>query len=329
MPSFCLGAVFAGPDAGRHRHGLRRARRRRLLRRGPADRMPDERLPDRPGALAGKLDGAFAAADGTGLDLSLSGPRRDREVRWRSGDRLGSDGTSSSGSATWSVNLRTSLGSAQLTADFAGRETRVNLVRDPQRVPRPATRSSRRSRLSLTRQQAGGAAAGADGERGIAGARGDVAPGGCGVGAPAERLQGRRRGSVKVDQLAVFRRASARSRKRERVRRPLGAQRHRAQPGARRASSAAPGSRRAPPARGRRRPAPGAARHRARTSDPPAAGATRSRGPATRLGAASRAAASRPLLQNEKANVAGISVRRDERREARQPPDEHARVRRR
>ena len=74
------------------------------------------------GALGGRLDGAFAAADGTGLDLWLSGTAPLIE---KSGgglaDRLGSDGTGSSASATWSVNLRTSLGSTQLTADFAGR----------------------------------------------------------------------------------------------------------------------------------------------------------------------------------------------------------------
>jgi len=74
------------------------------------------------GALASKLDGAFAAADGNGLDLSLSGTAPLIE---KSGgglaDRLGSDGTGASGAATWSVNLRTSLGITQLTAAFAGR----------------------------------------------------------------------------------------------------------------------------------------------------------------------------------------------------------------
>jgi len=74
------------------------------------------------GALTGKLNGAFATADGTGLDLTLSGTAPLIE---RSGgglaDRLGSDGTGTSPAATWSVNLRTSLGSAQMTATFAGR----------------------------------------------------------------------------------------------------------------------------------------------------------------------------------------------------------------
>jgi len=73
-------------------------------------------------ALGGELDGAFATADGTGLDLSLSGTAPLIE---KSGgglaDRLGADGTASSAAATWSVNLRTSLGSAQLTATFAGK----------------------------------------------------------------------------------------------------------------------------------------------------------------------------------------------------------------
>ena len=74
------------------------------------------------GALAAKLDGAFAAADGTGLDLSLSGTAPLIE---KSGgglaDRLGSDGTGTAPAATWSVTLRTSLGSSQVTATFEGR----------------------------------------------------------------------------------------------------------------------------------------------------------------------------------------------------------------
>jgi hypothetical protein len=74
------------------------------------------------GALAAKLTNAFASADGTGLDLSLSGTAPLIE---NSGgglaDRLGSNSTGTSMSATWSVNLRTSLDSAQLSADFAGR----------------------------------------------------------------------------------------------------------------------------------------------------------------------------------------------------------------
>ena len=73
-------------------------------------------------ALAAKLDGAFAAADGTGLDLSLSGTAPMIE---KSGgglaDRLGSDDTGTSPAATWSVTLRTSLGSSQVTATFEGR----------------------------------------------------------------------------------------------------------------------------------------------------------------------------------------------------------------
>ena len=74
------------------------------------------------GALASKLDGAFAAADGTGLDLTLSGTAPLLE---KSGgglaDRLGSDDSGTSPAAVWSVNLRTSLGSAQPTATFEGR----------------------------------------------------------------------------------------------------------------------------------------------------------------------------------------------------------------
>ena len=74
------------------------------------------------GALAGKLDGAFAAADGTGLDLTLSGTAPLIETSGGGlADRLGSDGTGTSSAATWSVNLRTNLGSAQVTATFAGR----------------------------------------------------------------------------------------------------------------------------------------------------------------------------------------------------------------
>ena len=73
-------------------------------------------------ALAAKLDGGFATADGTGLDLSLSGTAPLIETSGGGlADRLGSDGTGTSPAATWSVNLRTSLGSAQLTANFAGR----------------------------------------------------------------------------------------------------------------------------------------------------------------------------------------------------------------
>jgi hypothetical protein len=71
------------------------------------------------GALTDKLDGAFAGADGTGIDLSLSGSA---SLIGPNGvaERLGTTGTGSSPTATWSATLRTSLGSAQVVAPFEG-----------------------------------------------------------------------------------------------------------------------------------------------------------------------------------------------------------------
>jgi hypothetical protein len=71
-------------------------------------------------ALATELDGAFSSADGTGLDLSLSGWAPLIEKSGGVVDRLGSDEAGSSQVATWSVNLRTGLGSVQLIAPFEG-----------------------------------------------------------------------------------------------------------------------------------------------------------------------------------------------------------------
>ena len=73
------------------------------------------------GALAGELDGAFAAADGTGLDLWLSGTAPLIEISGGQADRLGANGTGSSAAASWSVTLHTSLGSAQPMGSFEGK----------------------------------------------------------------------------------------------------------------------------------------------------------------------------------------------------------------
>jgi hypothetical protein len=72
-------------------------------------------------ALAGKLDGAFAGADGAGIDLVLSGsaPLIDK-FNHGVADRLGDDQSASDAMATWSVQLRTGLGNAQLAASFEG-----------------------------------------------------------------------------------------------------------------------------------------------------------------------------------------------------------------
>ena len=73
------------------------------------------------GALAGELDGAFSAADGTGLDLWLSGTAPLIEISGGQADRLGASGTGSSAAASWSATLRTSLGGAQPMASFEGK----------------------------------------------------------------------------------------------------------------------------------------------------------------------------------------------------------------
>jgi hypothetical protein len=71
-------------------------------------------------ALATDLANGFSTADGTGLDLSLSGSAPLIEKSGGMADRLGSDQQGSSQVAIWSVNLRTALGSDQLTAKFVG-----------------------------------------------------------------------------------------------------------------------------------------------------------------------------------------------------------------
>ncbi|HLK93083.1 MAG TPA: Ig-like domain-containing protein [Polyangia bacterium] len=70
-------------------------------------------------ALAAKLDGAFDAADGTGLDLMLSGsaPLIDNHGDGMA-DSLGEN--SASALAIWTVDLRTSLDSVQVSALLAG-----------------------------------------------------------------------------------------------------------------------------------------------------------------------------------------------------------------
>jgi hypothetical protein len=71
------------------------------------------------GALTAKLDAAFDAADGSGLDFYLSGstPLIDKY----------NDGTAKLGAiispmeiASWSVDLRTAAGRSRLTATFEG-----------------------------------------------------------------------------------------------------------------------------------------------------------------------------------------------------------------
>jgi hypothetical protein len=72
-------------------------------------------------ALAAELDGAFTGADGAGIDLALSGsaPLIDK-FNHGVADRLGDDQSASGAMATWSVQLRTSAGNAQLSASFEG-----------------------------------------------------------------------------------------------------------------------------------------------------------------------------------------------------------------
>jgi hypothetical protein len=70
-------------------------------------------------ALADELDGAFASADGTGLDLSLSGSASLIGANGLA-QRLGTTNTGSSPTATWSATVRTLLGSAELVAPFEG-----------------------------------------------------------------------------------------------------------------------------------------------------------------------------------------------------------------
>jgi hypothetical protein len=72
-------------------------------------------------ALAADLAAGFATADGTGLDLSLSGSAPFTEESAGLAEQLGSDQPGSAQVAIWSVNLRTGLGSYQLTATFSGK----------------------------------------------------------------------------------------------------------------------------------------------------------------------------------------------------------------
>ena len=75
-------------------------------------------------ALAAKLDAAFDGADGAGLDLYLSGSTPLLETH---GDglasKLGSTGIDPAQVGVWSVDLRTSLGRALLTATLNGDRT--------------------------------------------------------------------------------------------------------------------------------------------------------------------------------------------------------------
>jgi hypothetical protein len=75
-------------------------------------------------ALATDLADGFATADGTGLDLSLSGSAPLTDESAGLAERLGSDQKGAAEIAIWSVNLRTALGSDQLTASFSGTRNR-------------------------------------------------------------------------------------------------------------------------------------------------------------------------------------------------------------
>jgi hypothetical protein len=74
-------------------------------------------------ALAGRLDGAFSAADGAGVDLVLEGSAPPLDVHSMGvAARLGST-TSPPQQAAWSVELRTSLGRRSISANFEGVRT--------------------------------------------------------------------------------------------------------------------------------------------------------------------------------------------------------------
>lgn len=72
-------------------------------------------------ALAGSLDGAFSAADGTGLDLALSGaaPLVPAPGTLRT-QRLGAGETQSATGAAWTASVETALDDAALNAPFDG-----------------------------------------------------------------------------------------------------------------------------------------------------------------------------------------------------------------
>ncbi len=73
------------------------------------------------GALANQLTAAFDGADGTGIDLSLSGSAPLVAIPGDAvADRLATDGTAPADMALWSATLRTSLGSAQAAVPFVG-----------------------------------------------------------------------------------------------------------------------------------------------------------------------------------------------------------------
>jgi hypothetical protein len=76
-------------------------------------------------ALAARLDDAFDAADGAGLDLYLEGsaPLVDSRLNGIA-DHLGSSGPNMSPLAVWSADLRTALGRSILSASFDGSRCR-------------------------------------------------------------------------------------------------------------------------------------------------------------------------------------------------------------
>ena len=80
--------------------------------------------PDGLGALTNKLNAAFDAADGTGLDFALAGsaPLLDTQGGGYA-RKLATDPNDPTSLARWSVDLRTATGRTRLTASFEGVRT--------------------------------------------------------------------------------------------------------------------------------------------------------------------------------------------------------------
>jgi len=80
--------------------------------------------PDGLSALTSKLNGAFDAADGTGLDFTLAGSAPLLDTQGGGFARkLGTDPNDSTSLARWSVDLRTASGRARLLTPFEGVRT--------------------------------------------------------------------------------------------------------------------------------------------------------------------------------------------------------------
>jgi len=91
---------------------------------GSAEACLAKACPDGLGALTNKLNSAFDAADGTGLDFTLSGsaPLLDTQGSGYA-RKLSTDPNDSTSLARWSVDLRTAAGRARLVAQFEGVRT--------------------------------------------------------------------------------------------------------------------------------------------------------------------------------------------------------------